>query len=56
MLPLFKSRANKKDPVAGPDLDREVARVLGLENSSAIARYSTDDGVAVALAEWFAKE
>lgn len=56
MLPLFKSRANKKELTAGPDLDREVARLLGIHASEAVPRYSTDDRVAVALAEWFSRE
>lgn len=56
MLPLFRSRAIKKELSAGPDLDREVARVLGIDTSGAVPRYSTEDDTAVALAEWFSKE
>jgi hypothetical protein len=56
MLPLFKLQTNRKEPSAGPDLDRQIARVLGLDPSANVPPYSTDDAISVALAEWFSKE
>jgi hypothetical protein len=41
---------------AGPRLDREVARALGVDASAAVPPYSTNDDIAVALAEWFSRE
>ncbi len=56
MLPLFKSQAKKTEPIAGPELDREIARVVGFDGSERIPFFSTDDATAVALAESFSRD
>jgi hypothetical protein len=55
MLALVKSQ-KKEEPPPGRDLDRRIARALGIEVSESLPPYSTDEDVAVALAESFAKK
>ena len=53
---LFKETAKKREPQAGRDLDRQIARLLEGSPASSVPAYSTDDTIAVALAEQFSRE
>ncbi len=55
MLTLVRSQP-KGNLTPGPDLDLEVARVLGLEVSDSIPPFSTDDNAAITLAESFSRK
>jgi hypothetical protein len=56
MLSLFKPEAKRKELPAGPEFDREVARLLAGGLEASIPPYSTDDATAVELAKRFSKE
>jgi hypothetical protein len=55
MLFLFRPEAKRRELPAGPELDRQVARLLG-GRLGASTPYSTDDATAVELAKRFSKE
>jgi hypothetical protein len=49
--------ATRTEPQAGPDLDREIERlVLGIAPGDAVPPYSTDDATAAGLAARFCRE
>jgi hypothetical protein len=49
--------ASRNEPSAGPDIDREIERlVFGLEPREQVPPYSTDDAAAIALATRFCQE
>jgi hypothetical protein len=56
MLFLFRPEAKRRELPAGPELDRQVARLLGGRLDASIPPYSTDDATAVELAKRFSKE